>query len=63
MKKQLRIGLIGYGFMGRTHSNAYSQVGHFFDSNHEVVRQAVCGRDEAKVKAFAEKRKARFKGR
>jgi predicted dehydrogenase len=55
MKKQLRIGLIGYGFMGRTHSNAYSQVGHFFDSNHTVVRQAVCGRDEAKVKAFAEK--------
>ena len=55
MKKQLRIGLIGYGFMGRTHSNAYSQVGHFFESGHEVVRQAVCGRDEEKVKAFAGK--------
>ncbi len=55
MKKQLRIGLIGYGFMGRTHSNAYSQVGHFFDSGYVVVRQAVCGRDEDKVKVFAEK--------
>lgn len=52
-KKQLRIGLIGYGFMGRAHSNAYSQVGHFFDSQYECVLQAVCARDEANVKAFA----------
>lgn len=28
--KNLNIGMIGYGFMGRTHSNAYSQVNHFF---------------------------------
>ena len=55
MKKEIRIGLIGYGFMGRTHSNAYSQLSHFFDTQHVPVRQAVCGRDEAKVKAFAEK--------
>jgi len=54
-KKPIRIGLIGYGFMGRTHSNAYSQLEHFFDTEHYPVRQAVCGRDEAKVKAFAEK--------
>jgi hypothetical protein len=45
-RKQLRIGLIGYGFMGRAHSNAYAQVGHFFPSNYDVVLQAVCGRDE-----------------
>ena len=55
MKKEIRIGLIGYGFMGRTHSNAYSQLSHFFDTQHVPVRQAVCGRDEAKVKVFAEK--------
>jgi len=55
MKKPIRIGLIGYGFMGRTHSNAYSQLAHFFDTEHVPVRQAVCGRDEEKVKAFAEK--------
>ena len=60
MSKAIRIGLIGYGFMGRTHSNAYSQVGHFFPKDkltagHHIVRQAVCGRDEAKVKDFAEK--------
>ena len=33
-KKQLRIGLIGYGFMGRAHSNAFAQVGHFFPSSY-----------------------------
>jgi predicted dehydrogenase len=54
-KKEIRIGLVGYGFMGRTHSNAYSQLGHFFETAHVPVKQAVCGRDEEKVKAFAEK--------
>jgi predicted dehydrogenase len=52
--KEIRIGLVGYGFMGRTHSNAYSQLGHFFETTHIPVKQAVCGRDEGKVKAFAE---------
>ena len=51
-KKPLRIGLIGYSFMGRAHSNAFHQVNHFFPSNYELVPQAVCGRDEAKVKEF-----------
>ena len=51
--KPLRVGLIGYGFMGRAHSNAFAKVNHFFDLQYQVVRQAVCARDEAKVKAFA----------
>ena len=54
-KKQLRIGLIGYSFMGRAHSNAFHQVNHFFPSNYELVPQAVCGRDAAKVQEFADK--------
>ena len=54
-KKQLRVGLIGYSFMGRAHSNAFHQVNHFFPSTYEVIPQAVCGRDEAKVKEFAAK--------
>ena len=54
-KKQLRIGLIGYGFMGRAHSNAFAQVGHFFPSELELVLQAVCGRDAAAAQAFADK--------
>jgi len=53
-KKALNIGLIGYGFMGRTHSNAYSQLPHFFDTEYTPVRKAVCGRDAEKVAAFAD---------
>jgi len=54
-KKQIRIGLIGYGFMGRAHSNAFAKVGHFFDSEHEIVLQAICARDAAKAQAFADR--------
>ncbi len=52
-KKPLRIGIVGYGFMGRTHSNAYAKVGHFFDLGHEVIMQAACARNEEKLQAFA----------
>ena len=53
--KQLRIGLIGYGFMGRTHSNAYTQVNNFFDLEYRPVLKAVCARDAEKAKGFAKK--------
>jgi predicted dehydrogenase len=52
-EKLLRIGLVGYGFMGRTHSNAFARVNQFFDLPYRPVLQAVCGRDSAKVAAFA----------
>ena len=50
----LRAGLIGTGFMGRTHSNAFSQVNHFFDVPFRPVLKATCARDATKAKAFAE---------
>ncbi|MGB0371792.1 MAG: Gfo/Idh/MocA family protein [Opitutales bacterium] len=53
-KKTLNIGIVGYGFMGRTHSNAYLKVNRFFDCAYQPVLKAVCGRNEEKVKAFAE---------
>jgi len=53
--KKLRIGLIGYGFMGRTHSNAYRKVNNFFDVSYEPVLQTICGRNEARAKEFAAK--------
>jgi predicted dehydrogenase len=53
-KKQLRVGVIGYGFMGRAHSNAYRQVTTFFPSDTQVVLKAACARDAAKTKAFAD---------
>jgi siroheme synthase (precorrin-2 oxidase/ferrochelatase) len=53
MTKPLNIGLIGYGFMGRAHSNAYRKVSHFFPSEYRPVLKAVCARDEGKAKEFA----------
>ena len=55
MAKPLRIGLIGCGFMGRAHSNAYRKVGNFFDLEYQPVLQAVCARNEASAAAFAKK--------
>jgi len=47
--------MIGYGFMGRAHTNAYKRVGDFFpELTHRPVLQAACGRDAEKVQAFAE---------
>ncbi|MBI3877876.1 MAG: Gfo/Idh/MocA family oxidoreductase, partial [Verrucomicrobia bacterium] len=53
--KPLRIGLIGYGFMGRAHSNAYRKVGNFFDLEYQPVLQAACARNAEKITAFAAK--------
>src|SRR3954451_5363978 len=55
IRKPLRIGMIGYGFMGRAHSNAYRRVNNFFDLEYEPVLQAVCARDQAKARDFADK--------
>jgi predicted dehydrogenase len=55
MAKQLRIGMIGYGFMGRTHSNAYRRVTNFFDLEYHPVLQAVCARNAEQVQAFADR--------
>ncbi len=54
-KKKLNMGLIGYGFMGRAHSNAYNKVNKFFDLEYEPVLKAVCARKEAILKPFAER--------
>jgi predicted dehydrogenase len=53
-KIPLNVGMVGYGFMGRTHSNAFSQVGHFFDTGYQPVLKSICARNAAKGKAFAD---------
>ncbi|GIW81168.1 MAG: oxidoreductase [Gemmatales bacterium] len=55
MTKPLNVGMIGYGFMGRAHSNAYRKVNHFFDLEYRPVLKAACARSADKVKAFADK--------
>jgi predicted dehydrogenase len=55
MAQQLRIGMIGYGFMGRAHTNGYKRVGDFFpELKYRPALQAACARDAEKVKVFAE---------
>jgi predicted dehydrogenase len=54
-KKTLRIGLIGCGFMGRTHSNGYNRIKNFFpELQYEPLLKAVCSRNADKVRAFAD---------
>lgn len=53
MSKELRVGMIGYGFMGRTHTNAYKRLNDFFPVEHRPVLKAVCGRNAEKAVAFA----------
>ncbi|PQV63916.1 putative dehydrogenase [Abditibacterium utsteinense] len=53
-KKEVGIGLIGYAFMGKTHSNAYRQVTKFFEPSVTPKLRAICGRSEANVARAAE---------
>ncbi|CAN5147680.1 Gfo/Idh/MocA family oxidoreductase [soil metagenome] len=54
-KKELRIGLIGCGFMGRTHSNGYNRVPNFFpELEYNPVLKIACSRSEDRVRAFAD---------
>ncbi len=55
MKKPLNVGMIGYGFMGRAHSNAYRQANRFFDLPYELVLKAACARQKEPLQAFAER--------
>jgi predicted dehydrogenase len=50
-KRKLNVALIGYDFMGRTHSNAWRQVAHFFtDLPFEPVLKVLVGRTESRVR-------------
>ncbi|SEN30103.1 Predicted dehydrogenase [Lihuaxuella thermophila] len=53
-KRQVRVGMIGYKFMGKAHSNGYRNLPYFFDTPAVPVLQAIAGRDEQGVKAAAE---------
>lgn len=53
MSKPLRVAMIGYGFMGRAHSNAYKRLNDFFALDHRAVLQVACARNAEKIQAFA----------
>src|SRR6185369_695609 len=47
--KRLRVAMIGSGFMGKAHSNAFRQFGHFFDLDYEVELKVICGRNQSRL--------------
>src|SRR5919202_6939902 len=53
--KRLNVAMIGYKFMGKAHSNAWRQVGRFFETPFEPVMKVVCGRGEEDVRLAAER--------
>lgn len=52
-RRTLQVGLIGYGFMGRAHSNAWRQAPRFFDLPANVRMSTLCGRNARAVKKAA----------
>ena len=54
-RRTLAVGLIGYNFMGKAHSNAWRQAPHFFDLSAGVRMKTICGRNRAAVKKAATK--------
>ncbi|MEO1842916.1 MAG: Gfo/Idh/MocA family protein [Roseibacillus sp.] len=54
MSKTLNLAVIGYGFMGKAHSNAYRQVNHFFETEHKFNPKVICGRNAENAQKFAD---------
>ena len=51
--RDLKVALLGQGFMGKAHSNAFTQVGHFYDTPFRIRRALLCGRDAASLQTMA----------
>lgn len=51
--KKLNIGVVGCGFMGRTHSNAFLQAPRFFTLPFQPVLKRICSRNAARAEGFA----------
>ena len=54
-RRTVAVGLIGYNFMGKAHSNAWRQAPRFFDLPAAVRMKTICGRNGAAVKRAASK--------
>ena len=52
---EIRVGIVGAGFMGRAHSNAYINVAHFYDLPKVPVMQAACDTNETCLRPFADR--------
>ncbi len=52
--KTINVALIGQGFMGRSHSNAWSQVGKFFSPSLKPAMHTVFGQEAENPQEFAD---------
>src|SRR6202171_5937318 len=52
-KQMLNVAMIGHGFIGKVHSNAFHQVGHFFQTPYQPRLKIICGRNREKLEAVA----------
>lgn len=55
MSKTINVALIGQGFMGRSHSNAWCQVNKFFTPPIKPIMHTVYGMEQENPAAFAER--------
>ena len=53
MARTLNVGMIGYKFMGRAHSNAWLKADKFFKLKARPFMKVICGRDKAGVSEMA----------
>jgi predicted dehydrogenase len=53
-RRKLNVAIIGYGFMGRAHSNAFHQVGRYFDVAYDLKLKVACGRNETRLREMAD---------
>ena len=51
MAKTLRVGMVGYRFMGKAHANAWRQSPRFFPLKAHIELHTICGREAAGVQA------------
>lgn len=52
-QRELNVAMVGSGFIARAHSNAFHQVGHFFETPFKLKTKIVCGRDQERLRNFA----------
>ncbi|MGZ9587140.1 Gfo/Idh/MocA family protein [Paenibacillus marinisediminis] len=51
--QEIRVGMVGYKFMGKAHSHAYHDVPMFFPNVPKPIMRAICGRDADAVRQAA----------
>ncbi|MEV0204205.1 Gfo/Idh/MocA family oxidoreductase [Streptomyces sp. NPDC050788] len=54
-KPPLRVGMVGYAFMGAAHSQGWRTAGHAFDLPLRPVLSVICGRDAQAVRRAADR--------